>query len=94
MAGFLFSEDHAPPFGPVAMACYLVAAIQLEFFLEKDTLTEQDVSPSEEVAPIAHDVSPTEDVPPIAQHVSPTEDVPPITQHVSPVAHDVVPDRF
>jgi hypothetical protein len=69
MAGFLLSEDHAPPFGPAAMACYLVAAIQLEFFPEKDTPAEHDVNPADDITPVAYDVAPAEGVVRVEQDV-------------------------
>lgn len=75
MAGFLLSEDHAPPFGPVAMACYLVAAIQLEFFPEMDTL-----APAEEVVRVEQDVAPAEEMVHVERNVTPTEEV----VHVEP----------
>jgi hypothetical protein len=48
VATFLLSVDHAPPFGPVAMACYFVAALQLEFFPEKAPLAEQEAAPAKQ----------------------------------------------
>jgi hypothetical protein len=47
MAAYLFSVDHAPPTGPAAMACYFVAALQLEFFPEHTPLAEPDAAPVE-----------------------------------------------
>jgi hypothetical protein len=47
MAAFLFSVDHAPPTGPAALACYFVAALQLEFFPENAPLIEQEVASAE-----------------------------------------------
>ncbi len=64
MAAYLFSIDHAPPTGPAAMACYFVAALQLEFFPEKAPLAEQEATPAkqntvlteQEMAPAKQDV--------------------------------------
>ena len=85
MAAFLLCEDHAPPFGPAAMACYFVAAVQLEFFPENDPLVEQDAAPAEQnVSSAKQDVTPVEEAVP-TKDVSPTEDV-------IPVGQDVVPD--
>jgi hypothetical protein len=30
LAAFLFGADHAPPFGPLGMACFFLAALQFE----------------------------------------------------------------
>lgn len=57
MAAYLFAADHAPPTGPAAMACYFLAALQLEFFPEKAPLVEQDVTPADEENVPADDVA-------------------------------------
>ena len=86
MAAFLFCEDHAPPFGPAAMACYFVAAVQLEFFPENDSLVEQDGTPTEQ------DVTPVEqDSASVEQDMTPVEEAIP-TKDVVPVGQDVAPD--
>ncbi|TMD87497.1 MAG: hypothetical protein E6I79_11555 [Chloroflexi bacterium] len=38
MASFLFSVTHAPPFGPLGLACYFLAALQLELQRESVSL--------------------------------------------------------
>ena len=65
MAAYLFASDHAPPTGPIAMACYFIAALQLEFFPEKTplvkqtaTATEDDGTPAEQTAITAEEVVP------------------------------------
>jgi hypothetical protein len=86
MAAFLFAEDHAPPFGPVAMACYFVAALQLEFFQEKALLVEQDVTPAKQnEQPVQQDVAPAENAAPVEGTATPDE-------HGAPIEQDVVPD--
>jgi hypothetical protein len=61
MAAFLLSVDHAPPFGPIAMACYFVAALQLEFSLKKTLLFEQEITPVEQnTVPANQEIAPTE----------------------------------
>lgn len=63
MAAFLFSVDHAPPTGPVALACYFVAALQLEFFPENAPLVKQDaVSTEKDVMSANGDGVPTDGV--------------------------------
>lgn len=86
MAAFLFSEDHAPPFGPAAMACYFVAALQLEFFQEKALLVEQDVTPAEQnEQPVQQDVAPAENAAPVEDTATPGE-------HVASAEQNEVPD--
>jgi hypothetical protein len=61
MAAFLFSVDHAPPTGPVALACYFVAALQLEIFPENAPLVKQNVASTEkDVIPTNGDDIPTD----------------------------------
>ena len=61
MAAFLFSVDHAPPTGPVALACYFVAALQLEIFPENAPLVKQNVASTEkDVMPTNGDDIPTD----------------------------------
>lgn len=61
MAAYLFGVSHAPPNGPSAMACYFVAALQLEFFTRRNTLVgedsvavEKDLVPAEEEEVVPH----------------------------------------
>jgi hypothetical protein len=54
MAAFLFGVGHVPPYGPSAMACYFVAALQLEFFTKRQVLVEKETGPLEtDIAPAA-----------------------------------------
>jgi hypothetical protein len=63
MAAFLFAVDHAPPTGPAALACYFVAALQLEFFPENAPLVKQNVASTEkDVIPANGDGVPTDGV--------------------------------
>ena len=57
MAAYFFSVDHAPPTGPVALACYFVAALQLEFFPEKAPLVKQDVASLQQDAVSSDDMT-------------------------------------
>ena len=42
MAAYLFGVSHTPPNGPSAMACYFIAALQLEFFTKRKALAKKD----------------------------------------------------
>lgn len=65
MAAYLFSVDHAPPSGPAAMACYFVAALQLEFFPGNISLIEQDAaSADKDLITVKEDVVSADDVDP------------------------------
>jgi hypothetical protein len=44
MASFLFSATHAFPFGPLGLACFLLAVIQLELLGHQTLTSEQKVS--------------------------------------------------
>ncbi|HEY4036218.1 MAG TPA: hypothetical protein VGL94_19840 [Ktedonobacteraceae bacterium] len=101
MAAYLFSVDHAPPTGPIAMACYFVAALQLEFSRENAPLVKQDVAPVEkDVLPANEDVVSAEDVVPAEENATTTEkdaipaeqDLISAEQDAVPVEQDVVPD--
>jgi hypothetical protein len=79
MAAFFLSVDHAPPFGPAAMACYFVAAIQLEFFPREALPVEQDVTPAEQnEPPVQQDVAPAE------QSESPVQQNVALSEHAVP----------
>ena len=41
LAGVLFSASHAPPTGPLAMACFLGAAVYVELVMRKQVAIEQ-----------------------------------------------------
>jgi len=59
MAAYLFGISHAPPYGPSAMACYFVAALQLEFFTRRHALVEKDTGPIKtDIAPIEKEAAP------------------------------------
>src|SRR5205807_4394443 len=79
MAAYIFSVHHALPTGPAAMACYFVAALQLESFPEKVPLVEEGPAPAEEDAtPAKQDAATTqEDVISAEQDATTTEDVVP-----------------
>lgn len=49
MAAFLLSNSHIPPFGPLAMACFFLAALQYEILRSKSASAEQVVQPTLEV---------------------------------------------
>ncbi len=93
MAAYLFASDHAPPTGPVAMACYFIAALQLEIFPEKTPLvkqtaaaTEEDGTPPEQATTIEADgTSPEQDPTATEEDGTPPE-------QTAITAEEVVPD--
>lgn len=44
-ASFLFGADHAPPFGPLGMASFFLAALQLELLRQKSASTAPELTP-------------------------------------------------
>lgn len=46
MASFLFATTHAPPFGPLGLACFLLAALQLEIVRRKARAVPSGVAPA------------------------------------------------
>ncbi len=93
MAAYLFASDHTPPTGPVAMACYFIAALQLEIFPEKTplvkqtaTATEEDGTPPEQATTIEADgTSPEQDPTATEEDGTPPE-------QTAITAEEVVPD--
>ena len=79
MAAYLLASDHAPPTGPVAMACYFVAALQLEFFPEKAPLTKQDATTTQQDGtPVEQDIATAQqDRTPVEQDATTAKDVVP-----------------
>ena len=56
LGSFLFGADHAPPFGPLGMACFFLAALQFEW------IRQQSASATSELAPVTSFVPGSEPV--------------------------------
>ncbi len=95
MAAYFLSADHAPPTGPAAMACFFVAALQLEFFPEKNRPSTQQNAPTvkQNVTPSKQDAPTTEQNMTLSEQEASTaeQNVTPSEQD-APTAENVVPD--
>ena len=59
MAAYFLGVSHVSPYGPAAMACYFVAALQLEFFTRRKALVDKEIVPVEqEVVPAEKEMVP------------------------------------